>query len=128
NARCESRAPRRRTAPQHAASACRLDHGSATDQAGREHAHALAAEQRSRRARRLSRDAQMSSDAAAADALERAWTDPPTLLGWICTVDHKAIGRRFIVTALLFFAAAGVLGGLIRHQLATPNSTLLGPD
>ena len=69
-----------------------------------------------------------SDDAAAAAALERAWSDPPTLAGWICTVDHKAIGRRFIVTALFFFAAAGVLGGLVRHQLAVPDNTLLGPD
>ena len=69
-----------------------------------------------------------SADAAAVAALDRTWKDPPTLAGWICTVDHKAIGRRFIVTALLFFGAAGVLGGLMRHQLAVPNNTLLGPD
>ena len=69
-----------------------------------------------------------SGDAAAAAALDRAWKDPPTLAGWIFTVDHKAIGRRFIVTALGFFAAAGILGGLVRHQLAVPDNTLLGPD
>jgi cytochrome c oxidase subunit I+III len=60
--------------------------------------------------------------------LDRAWRDPPTLKGWICTLDHKAIGRRFIVTALLFFLAGGVLGGLMRHQLSRPGNTLLGPD
>src|SRR5207247_7245966 len=38
------------------------------------------------------------------------------------------IGLRFIVTALVFFAAAGVMGGLMRHQLAKPDSTLVGPD
>jgi cytochrome c oxidase subunit I len=67
-------------------------------------------------------------DPAAAVALDVAWSDPPTLKGWICTLDHKALGRRFIVTALLFFFAGGVLGGLMRHQLAHPENTLLGPD
>ena len=60
--------------------------------------------------------------------LEHTWGDPPTLKGWLCTLDHKALGRRFIVTALLFFAAGGVLGGLIRHQLTVAENTLLGPD
>jgi len=60
--------------------------------------------------------------------LERTWRDPQTLKGWICTLDHKALGRRFIVTALLFFAAGGVMGGLIRHQLSEPDKTLVGPD
>lgn len=67
-------------------------------------------------------------DAAAHAELVRAWSDPPTLKGWICTLDHKAIARRFIVTALLFFLAGGVLGGLMRHQLSAPGKTLVGPD
>jgi len=64
----------------------------------------------------------------AAAELDYAWSDPPTLKGWICTVDHKALGRRFIITALLFLFAGGVLGGLMRHQLAHPENKLLGPD
>jgi len=64
----------------------------------------------------------------AAAELDFAWSDPPTLKGWICTVDHKALGRRFIITALLFLFAGGVLGGLMRHQLAHPENKLLGPD
>ena len=67
-------------------------------------------------------------DAAAHAELVRAWSDPPTLKGWICTLDHKAIARRFIVTALVFFFAGGVLGGLMRHQLSAPGKTLVGPD
>jgi cytochrome c oxidase subunit 1 len=69
-----------------------------------------------------------AADASALAQLDRAWRDPPTLKGWICTLDHKAIGRRFVVTALGFFLAGGVLGGLMRHQLAEPEKTLLGPD
>ena len=69
-----------------------------------------------------------ASDAATAGALEETWADEPTLIGWLKSNNHKVIGRRFIVTAFGFFTAAGVMGGLMRHQLATPNSTLLGPD
>jgi cytochrome c oxidase subunit I+III len=78
-------------------------------------------------ARRSIPDTPDDAPAAAAE-LDFAWSDPPTLKGWICTVDHKALGRRFIVTALLFLFAGGVLGGLMRHQLAHPENKLLGPD
>ncbi|MBW8756353.1 MAG: cbb3-type cytochrome c oxidase subunit I [Burkholderiales bacterium] len=73
-------------------------------------------------------EASSGLDAHARAELVRAWSDPPTWKGWICTLDHKAIARRFIVTALLFFLAGGVLGGLMRHQLSGPGKTLVGPD
>ena len=37
--------------------------------------------------------------------LERTWCDAPGLVGWLTTVDHKRIAKRYIVTTLLFFAA-----------------------
>jgi cytochrome c oxidase subunit 1 len=43
-------------------------------------------------------------------------------------VDHKTIGRRFIVTAFSFFVLAGILAALMRLQLAQPDNTVLGPD
>jgi len=63
-----------------------------------------------------------------AAALARTWADKRGIVGWLRTNNHKVIGLRFIVTALVFFAAAGVMGGLMRHQLAKPDSTLVGPD
>ncbi|MFL6676910.1 MAG: cytochrome c oxidase subunit I [Burkholderiaceae bacterium] len=66
--------------------------------------------------------------AAQVEALERAWSDPPGLGGWISAVNHKAIGKRFVVTAFGFFVAAGALALLMRLQLARPESRLLGPD
>ena len=60
--------------------------------------------------------------------LERTWTDKPGVIGFLKANGHKTIGLRFIVTALCFFGAAGVMGGLMRHQLATANSHLVGPD
>ena len=59
---------------------------------------------------------------------EARWEDPPGLWGWLTTVDHKRIGRRYIVTAFVFFAAAGIMALLMRLQLARPNSHWVGPD
>src|SRR5687768_1540676 len=61
-------------------------------------------------------------------ALDRAWSAPPGVLGALSTIDHKTIGRRFILTALGFFAAGGILAALMRLQLARPESSLIGPD
>jgi cytochrome c oxidase subunit 1 len=44
---------------------------------------------------------------------------------WLTTVDHKRIGILYVWTALVFFAAGGVLALLIRSQLATPNESFL---
>jgi cytochrome c oxidase subunit 1 len=60
--------------------------------------------------------------------LDRTWADEPGLIGWITSVDHKAIGRRYIVTAFGFFLVGGLLAALIRLQLSRPNNTFIGPD
>jgi cytochrome c oxidase subunit I len=61
-------------------------------------------------------------------ALRRAWTRPAGLLGWLRDVDHKAIGRRYITTAFVFFALGGVLALAMRLQLSEPANDLIGPD
>jgi cytochrome c oxidase subunit I+III len=60
--------------------------------------------------------------------LERAWSRPRGLWGWICSTDHKDIARRFVATALGFFALGGILAFLMRLQLALPENRLIGPD
>jgi cytochrome c oxidase subunit 1 len=65
---------------------------------------------------------------AAALALEHTWRDKPGLLGWLRTNDHKRIGQRFVVTAFVFFVAAGLLAAVMRAQLAFPDNDLVGPD
>ena len=62
------------------------------------------------------------------EQLARTWSDRPGLVGWLSTTDHKRVGRRYIVTAMVFFALAGVLALVMRTQLAMPNNTLVGPD
>lgn len=60
--------------------------------------------------------------------LARAWSRPPGWYGWLTTTDHKEIGRRFIVTAFIFFLVGGVLAALMRIQLSQPESEFLSPD
>ncbi|MGY3264845.1 cytochrome c oxidase subunit I [Lysobacter sp. HA35] len=69
----------------------------------------------------------MAQDPSIAE-LERVWADKPGFIGWLTTVDHKRVGRRYIVTAFVFFALAGILALLMRTQLIIPNNTVLGPD
>ncbi|MCG6204640.1 cytochrome c oxidase subunit I [Rhodopseudomonas sp. HC1] len=58
--------------------------------------------------------------------LERIWGTAP---GWgrLSAVNHTIVGRRFILTAFVFFGVGGVLAMLIRAQLATPRSAFLEP-
>jgi cytochrome c oxidase subunit 1 len=63
-----------------------------------------------------------------AQQLANTWKDGPGLRGWLASVDHKAIGRRYVITAFTFFLLAGVLAVLMRIQLARPDNTFLGPD
>ncbi|MDO9359700.1 MAG: cytochrome c oxidase subunit I [Polaromonas sp.] len=58
------------------------------------------------------------------ERLERAWKAPE---GWrlLSAVNNSYVGIFYIATALLFFVLAGVLGLMIRAQLALPDSTLM---
>jgi len=60
--------------------------------------------------------------------LAATWSTPPGLWGALTTVDHKIIGRRYIVTAFVFLALGGVLSLLMRLQLAQPEARFIGPD
>ena len=59
--------------------------------------------------------------------LERAWQRPH---GWraLSGVNNTIIGLFYIATSLLFFLLAGMLGLIIRMQLAVPDNTLVGPQ
>ncbi len=63
-----------------------------------------------------------------ARVLDETWSDPRGFLGWLCAINHKAIGKRFLVTCLVFFALGGLLAASMRMQLARPGNTLMGPD
>jgi cytochrome c oxidase subunit I len=57
--------------------------------------------------------------------LAKTWSNPPGLVGWLSSVDHKDIGRRYIVTALVFLALAGLLAAVMRLQLSRPGNDLI---
>ncbi|BDU16423.1 cytochrome c oxidase subunit I [Lysobacter auxotrophicus] len=65
---------------------------------------------------------------AATDRLQATWSDPPGFIGWLTTVDHKRVARRYIATALGFFVLAGLLALAMRTQLAVSENSLIGPD
>ena len=58
--------------------------------------------------------------------LAATWSNPPGFIGWLSSVDHKDIGRRYIITALVFLALAGALAIAMRVQLSRPDSDLIG--
>ena len=60
--------------------------------------------------------------------LEETWKRPPGFIGWLSEVNHVAIGRRYLVTAFVFFALGGLLALLMRIQLSRPENDFLDPD
>src|SRR4051794_38855752 len=74
----------------------------------------------------------MNLNAALSEAqrleLHQTWARPSGIIGWLSDVSHRSIGRRFIVTAFVFFALGGVEALLMRLQLAGPMQQVLGPD
>jgi len=65
---------------------------------------------------------------AHATRLGERWESAPGLKGFFTTVDHKEIGKRYIVTAFIFLALGGLESLVIRLQLAGPNLGLLTPQ
>src|SRR6185437_10829208 len=60
--------------------------------------------------------------------LARTWGTPAGLIGWLSSVDHKVVGRRYIATAFLFLFLGGLTAAAMRLQLARPEAGLIGPD
>jgi cytochrome c oxidase subunit I+III len=60
--------------------------------------------------------------------LERTWRAPAGFFGWFKNLDHKEIGKRYIVTAMIFFILGGLEAAAIRIQLARPEMGMLDPD
>jgi cytochrome c oxidase subunit 1 len=60
--------------------------------------------------------------------LEQTWREPSGLWSWLTNTDHKTIGKRYIVTAFVFFLLGGLEAALMRWQLVRPENNFLGPD
>ena len=61
------------------------------------------------------------------DVLTDAWNSRPGLLGWLGALNHKQVGRRFLVTAAVFFLVGGLEALLMRWQLGSAENTFLSP-
>ena len=60
--------------------------------------------------------------------LRALWERPHNVWGWFATVDHKEIGKRYLVTAFAFLLVGGIEALLIRTQLARPDAAVLTPE
>jgi cytochrome c oxidase subunit I+III len=60
--------------------------------------------------------------------LTRTWGTGKGLWARLATVDHKIIARRYIITAMVFFALAGILAALMRVQLLHADNELISAD
>ena len=60
--------------------------------------------------------------------LDRVWRDGPGLWGWLISVNHKVVAKKYIVTAFVFLLLGGIEAALMRAQLARPENRLIGPD
>ncbi|MGY0571229.1 cytochrome c oxidase subunit I [Bradyrhizobium sp. RDM12] len=60
--------------------------------------------------------------------LDRIWRTPFGLIGALTSVDHKVIGRRYILTAFIFLFLGGLLALIMRTQLAGAEKHVLSAD
>src|SRR5215204_3825589 len=61
-------------------------------------------------------------------SLDSCWSSHAGIIGWLSAVNHKHIGKRYIVTGFGFFALAGIAALLMRIQLMYPENTFLNAD
>ena len=60
--------------------------------------------------------------------LTELWETPKTVYGWFATVDHKQLGIRYLVTAMLLLIVGGIEALLVRLQLAQSNMHVLSAE
>jgi cytochrome c oxidase subunit I+III len=70
----------------------------------------------------------MPADSPSLEQLEQTWRLAHGFPGALAEVNNQPIGKRFMLTAMIFFALGGVLALLMRMQLAVSENTLMGPQ
>jgi cytochrome c oxidase subunit I+III len=56
------------------------------------------------------------------------WSSAPGLRGWFMEVNNQPLGKRFMITSMVFFSLGGLLALLMRVQLAVGDARLIGPE
>ena len=72
--------------------------------------------------------ARPADDPSIALRLQRIWETRAGWIGALASVDHKSIGKRYLVTSFAFLILGGLEAAVMRLQLAQPNQTLLTPE
>jgi cytochrome c oxidase subunit I+III len=62
------------------------------------------------------------------ERMNELWGRPPGFVGWLSAVNHRAIGKRFIVTSFVFLLIGGIEALVMRMQLARPMGEVTQPD
>src|SRR5689334_25003959 len=78
--------------------------------------------------RKIARDGPKLKGEKLAARLAATWRRPPGIIGWLATVDHKEIGRRYMLTALGFLVLGGIMALVMRLQLAKPDNSMIGAE
>jgi cytochrome c oxidase subunit I len=69
----------------------------------------------------------MSTDAVE-QRLTELWETPKSVYGWFASVDHKDLGLRYLVTAMVFLMIGGVEALIMRIQLTRADQALITPE
>jgi cytochrome c oxidase subunit 1/cytochrome c oxidase subunit I+III len=72
--------------------------------------------------------ARLLEDPTIQPRLRDIWETRQGVLGWLASVDHKVIGKRYLVTSFAFLLLGGVEAAVMRWQLARPNMGTLAPE
>ncbi|HEX7384184.1 MAG TPA: cbb3-type cytochrome c oxidase subunit I, partial [Burkholderiaceae bacterium] len=72
--------------------------------------------------------ARPGDDASIRPRLEGIWETRAGWLGALASVDHKTIGKRYLVTSFVFLLLGGLEAAAMRWQLAQPNLHVLTPE
>ncbi|HEX2693390.1 MAG TPA: cytochrome c oxidase subunit I [Gemmatimonadaceae bacterium] len=65
------------------------------------------------------------AEAAPVDRLNEIWETPRGWRGSISSVDHKTIGKRYLVTSIAFLVIGGLEALMMRSQLAVSGERML---
>ena len=73
-------------------------------------------------------DERFEAERSVGARLDELWAEEPGFIGFVTTVNHKRIGRRYLVTAAFFFMIAGLEALVMRTQLGSPDNRLVSPE
>ncbi len=70
----------------------------------------------------------MAAQRNSEEAFQQTWESPNRGWGVLDVVNNQPLGRRFVITAFIFFLLGGLLALLMRLQLARPENDVMGPE